>query len=366
MMQKSYIAVGGALLLLLSVTFIDGGSDKKESLKTKHVVYVDSPDELVEDDDTLESEKTSTNIVKHDKDKADIKDLLNSVLDGDSSDISFVKNNLSEVFECVECVEKLEYLLSSDELDTDTLKELVTSISLQNNKQSADLLIKAMVESINDEDIDKLSTIESAFENFDSPEVAESFAEFLYNKNEDIKLSEDTKYAIKKIINKTSDRDMVASNLAQIYENLDEDKKTDIANLEHPEMYAVIASNAYKQGDLDTYEMMIDNLSKSTKQEVLNGFMILARKDQSSSTQEIAKVASQWSRENSSQRVMQIAEDYLSRSDTTAQERIVASSIVANLQEADKREYILNKAADHQEDGDVIAHIIEQLEDTKE
>lgn len=292
---------------------------------------------------------------------------IDALLLQDIDDITTITKNMSQLFSCDECIEKLRFLLVSDVLNKQTLEELVTSVSLLNSKESADLLIDVMAESIKADKAENVPVIERAFANFDNPEVAESLASFLYERSEDVALSYDTQYAIEKTIHKTTDRDLVASKLAQMYQNsADEETKAKLANLNYPEMYAVVAADSYNRGDTDTYDAMVENLTKTTKEEALNGFMLLARKNETGTVDEITKVASQWSSTNASPRVLEIAEDYLSKSDTTPKERIIASAILSSMQNSEKRNQILNKALDHEEDGDVVACISERVDMSKE
>ena len=369
-MYKKYILIGGTLLLLLISITVKENSNKNESIPniTPKEITIKSI-ELIELEKNLTQEIAKKAIfiekVKVTKETKSLtsKEKLLSQIDAIASnkieDISFLTDNLSQLFECQECLDKLTILLASSEINQDIIERLANAIGSMNTKESAELLLKAMALNIEAENQDNIGIIENSFSNFDSAEVATLFASVLFESSENqiissTSLSENTRYAMEKVINSSSERDLVASDLADIYNSATEDEQKDkIANLNHPEMYAIIALESSNQGDAEQYNMMIDNLIKTPKKESINALMLLARKSEPNSIADITEVATKWSQNNSSEQSVAIAEDYLSRGYATPQERMIASALLSSSPNGKK---ILDKALKHEENGEVVIY----------
>jgi len=145
--------------------------------------------------------------------------------------------------------------------------------------------------------------------------------------------------------------------LVETYQNTEEEEiKEKISKLDTPEVYTLLALEANQNDDTDSYQLMMNKLEERTEEEVIGGFMAFSKND-SDSLDNITQLAEKWSNNNLSKKSAEITEDYLSRGDVKPRERIVAISILSNMEDREKRDRILTKALEHEDDEDVVNFI---------
>jgi hypothetical protein len=146
--------------------------------------------------------------------------------------------------------------------------------------------------------------------------------------------------------------------LIEIYNNLENmELKKEILELEKPIGYTLSALEAKENNDLDNYESMIKKLKDTDGNEVVSGFMTFAKNDDFNSLDNIRKLATEWSNNNLSQQNINLTEDYLSRADTKPNERIMAISILANMEDKEQRDAILRERLENENNQDVMDYI---------
>jgi len=146
--------------------------------------------------------------------------------------------------------------------------------------------------------------------------------------------------------------------LVETYQNTEEEEiKEKISKLDTPEVYTLLALEANQNDDTDSYQLMMNKLEERTEEEVISGFMAFTKNDDSDSLDNITQLTEKWSNNNLSKQSAEIAEDYLSRGDVKPRERIVAISILSNMEDREKRDRILTKALEHEDDEDVVNFI---------
>jgi len=146
--------------------------------------------------------------------------------------------------------------------------------------------------------------------------------------------------------------------LVETYQNTEEEEiKEKISKLDTPEVYTLLALEANQNDDTDSYQLMMNKLEERTEEEVISGFMAFTKNDDSDSLDNITQLTEKWSNNNLSKQSAEIAEDYLSRGDVKPRERIVAISILSNMEDREKRDRILTKALEHEDDEDVVTFI---------
>jgi hypothetical protein len=323
-------------------------------------IYVENKNDLADDFSIKHNlpSKKGTSIVK-DIYELDMNKLIIDVLNGNSNSGSALINNMSEVLACNECIDNLKQLLTSIALNEELYNEIVLSIVKVGNKESAELLLQSIYKNNELGNKKNIEAFQNLLAEFDSTEAMEVFAQAIFSNVYDTsyiqQLSGDMQYAIEKVITNTSDRDYVASTLSRLYENaLDEKIENRIVALDHPEMYAATAIEAYGQGNSDLYNTMLENLTKTNNRQAINGLMTLSRKMGENSLGDVLKVANQWASRNSSTKIISIAEDYLSNPESTPEERIIAAALISNTTEKEK---ILGKALQYEEDENVNHYI---------
>ena len=146
--------------------------------------------------------------------------------------------------------------------------------------------------------------------------------------------------------------------LVEMYQNSDnEELKEKISKLDTPEVYTLLALEANQNGDTDSYQLMMNKLDERKEEEVISGFMAFTKSDDADSLDNLTQLIAKWSRDNLSPRSAEIAEEYLSKADAKPKERIVAISILANMKNREKRDHILKKALEYEENEDVVNFI---------
>jgi len=146
--------------------------------------------------------------------------------------------------------------------------------------------------------------------------------------------------------------------LVETYQNTEEEEiKEKISKLDTPEVYTLLALEANQNDDTDSYQLMMNKLEERTEEEVISGFMAFTKNDDSDSLDNITQLTEKWSNNNLSKQSAEITEDYLSRGDVKPRERIVAISILSNMEDREKRDRILTKALEHEDDEDVVNFI---------
>lgn len=146
--------------------------------------------------------------------------------------------------------------------------------------------------------------------------------------------------------------------LVETYQNTEEEEiKEKISKLDTPEVYTLLALEANQNDDTDSYQLMMNKLEERTEEEVISGFMAFTKNDDSDSLDNITQLTEKWSNNNLSKQSAEITEDYLSRGDVKPRERIVAISILSNMEDREKRDRILTKALEHEDDEDVVTFI---------
>ena len=146
--------------------------------------------------------------------------------------------------------------------------------------------------------------------------------------------------------------------LVETYQNTEEEEiKEKISKLDTPEVYTLLALEANQNDDTDSYQLMMNKLEERTEEEVISGFMAFTKNDDSDSLDNITQLTEKWSNNNLSKKSAEITEDYLSRGDVKPRERIVAISILSNMEDREKRDRILTKALEHEDDEDVVNFI---------
>lgn len=224
-------------------------------------------------------------------------------------------------------------------------------LSTNKNKKSIKPIISDILESYQLGNISNLEPLQEQLAEFNTAESIEELLDMIFSdpatSYEVSQLPDTTKYAIKKIISLAEDRDYIASKLTSIYQNTtDDEAKYRIARFVYPEAYAMIAVEAYNQGDTDIFTEMTQNLIRTDNKHAVDGLMILARKIDTSSIDTVTEIAKKWSDYNLSKDTASLAEDYLSNGASTPKERIIAAAILSNNKKKDK---ILEKAWTNEE-----------------
>jgi len=149
--------------------------------------------------------------------------------------------------------------------------------------------------------------------------------------------------------------------LAEEYIDSDEDRRKQIENMNNLELYATIAIKSYNQGDIEIYNKMVQKLIRTDDRKVIDSLMLLANRVEFDSFDEISKVAKEWTKKSFPQINRYIAEDYLSKGNTTAKERIIAVAMLSNHPDKQIRNRILDKALNYEEDESVSEYINNSL-----
>jgi hypothetical protein len=364
-MKKKYFTIAVVILFIIGFYFYNKKNDSsldnayhKEEKNQKNMV-VRNQSFLVQEERVKEDTK---DIIKKDSTnnfKDNVLNNLNSILLGNSNNTGFINNNLSKLFECEECLKKIIMILTNEEINSSIVEKISNGISFFNNKESVIFLLESLALNYELENKINGEIIQNSFFNFSSEEVALLFTTILFKDKQSLFINDlpiNVQYAMEKTINNVANRENISSHLFTLYENSSEELKDKIINFNYPETNAMIALDAYNNGDNDVYKNILQNLVKKDNEDVINGLMFLARKIDSSSLNEVTKIAIQWNQTNSSQRSIEIAEDYLSRSDATSQERIIALALLSN-DNGENNKKALSKALDYEEDGDVINSI---------
>lgn len=197
------------------------------------------------------------------------------------------------------------------------------------------------------------STLLSKLQNESSTDVYGMFKKILHLEESNI---EDKKYIIDFLEAIGTSESKIL--LVETYQNTEEEEiKEKISKLDTPEVYTLLALEANQNDDTDSYQLMMNKLEERTEEEVISGFMAFTKNDDSDSLDNITQLTEKWSNNNLSKQSAEIAEDYLSRGDVKPRERIVAISILSNMEDREKRDRILTKALEHEDDEDVVNFI---------
>ena len=197
------------------------------------------------------------------------------------------------------------------------------------------------------------STLLSKLQNESSTDVYGMFKKILHLEESNI---EDKKYIIDFLEAIGTSESKIL--LVETYQNTEEEEiKEKISKLDTPEVYTLLALEANQNDDTDSYQLMMNKLEERTEEEVISGFMAFTKNDDSDSLDNITQLTEKWSNNNLSKQSAEITEDYLSRGDVKPRERIVAISILSNMEDREKRDRILTKALEHEDDEDVVNFI---------
>ena len=131
--------------------------------------------------------------------------------------------------------------------------------------------------------------------------------------------------------------------------------------MNNSKLYETIAIESYNQGDRDTYNNMIGQLTQTNDKKVIDSLMLLANKIEFDSFDEITEVVKEWTKKSFPQRNREIAEDYLSRGGTTAKERLIAVAMLSNHPDGERGNRILNKALNYEKDESVTEYINDSI-----
>ena len=352
-MNKLYIALALSLMaIVINSNFLSNNldhSEKNEEVSLRKEKSTDTSIYTKSDQDvTLPKEESIAELInsrrKTEKQKNATNNRESKIIEDDKSKNITTYNTTPKNT----IIDNKELLIILTSIDTDGKKiyELAYQITKKNNKKSAILIVNAMLENYRLGNFYNLEILQETLAEFNSTEAIEELLNAMFSNPEMSysisRLPDTAKYAIKKAIYKAVDRDSIASKLTSIYQNsTDDENKNRIIEFIYPEVYAMIAVEAYNQGDTELFTKMTQNLTRIEDKHAINGLMILARKIDTNSIDTITKIAETWSGYNLSKNTESLVEDYLSDEISTPKERIIATAILSNIENKEK---VLGKA----------------------
>ena len=320
--MKLYIIGISILFLIGTYMFITDNSKNQEKIEyTKANKYISSTDsEIIEE--KVDDNKNEILISKKEK-------IYTQVRVEENSNSQLVEKNIVPL-------DILDEIFSLRQGDTD-------DITLQKNIASLE------------------STLISKLQNESKQDTYNMFKKLL---NLEATSIEDKKYIIDFLEAIGTSESKIL--LVETYQNTEEEEiKEKISKLDTPEVYTLLALEANQNDDTDSYQLMMNKLEERTEEEVISGFMAFTKNNDADSLDNITQFTEKWSNNNLSKKSAEITEDYLSRGDVKPRERIVAISILSNMEDREKRDRILTKALEHEDDEDVVNFIQTTLDDSE-
>lgn len=250
-----------------------------------------------------------------------------------------------QLAECMECQERLKNNLLFTELTDEQLLEIMNLIK-SNSPELADLLISIAKDPVlQKENLDRSNFTLSALASFDSPEIAALFSQSILDATvSGIALPEELSAVLRNNINQVSDRNQVALNIAQQFEDsYNKQAQEQLLALNHPETLEKISFDTLENGDYETFKSVLSRLKTIDDKHVFNVFLNLhsQQDNYSEQTLQITEAAKEWASRYADDEILNWIEQPLFRNTLTDAEKNFIITVLQNSQEREKANKIL-------------------------
>jgi len=339
--SKIYISILLTALLFYAFHYEANYSSNSASLQniniTKHDFWIPPSERRI---NYFKQEKTtpSINNVESNKTIFSSEKLLEQIEKN-----TFDENTLSQ---CEECLISLRNILLSDDLSRDQIINIATALTIKNRPELSRLLASVAQEIMQREgSSERIDVMLSALSSFDSPEIAALFSQSILDATvSGIALPEELAAVLRNNINQVSDRNQVALNIAQQFEDsYNQQAQEQLLALNHPETLEKISFDTLENGDYETFKSVLSRLKTIDDKHVFNVFLNLhsQQDNYSEQTLQITEAAKEWASRYADDEILNWIEQPLFRNTLTDAEKNFVITMLQNSQEREKANKIL-------------------------
>ncbi|QQZ30650.1 hypothetical protein HMY34_18885 [Thiothrix subterranea] len=249
-------------------------------------------------------------------------------------DLSMLDSNV--ISKCSICLDKLSGVFLSSQLSSDEIIKFATALSKGNHPEIAEMLVNTLHQIIVQEGYSERSdVILSVLANFDSPQSASVFADYLVKSSLAGEGAVDTVVGktLRKIVLGTTDSHQVGIDLAQkFFDSTDMQQRERILAIGHPESLVQIGLTAVEQGDILSFQMVAESFRDTSGVQMPDALLALYRKQGIDSYQlsETFKLAGEWATQHAEGKTLDFVESQLVNGDLSEGEEQLIINMIKN------------------------------------
>lgn len=262
---------------------------------------------------------------------------------------------------CPSCLERMIEVLNDSSCDDRFRKYAAEALIKSGIREGVLAVLKAIVDAYFQGQHDFKEGLMQVLADVDSMEAANALVGVLLGEDPSyyklVEMPEDVRHAIAKAIKNISESEAVGELLTHRYKSATTTgDRNEILHINHPVMNALLAADAYQEGDIDKTNKFVSRIFEIENSTALEGMMHLAR-ESSMPLEDVASLAYQWAKENPNTQNHDILVEYISNFNSTPAERAVAASALAAAKDSDVATYALQKSYSYEDDPLVRSYI---------